>query len=86
MMSCEEFTSRMTEFLDSKLPFGKKMGMWMHKLMCVRCRNCLRQIEELVDFIGERGSAAQRPLDEETKDELLSNFVHHHCTECPEEA
>ena len=74
MMSCEEFTSHISDFLDGRLPSGKKMGMWLHRLLCVRCRNYLRQTRELVTFIGAHGRAPKIPLDDKVRSELVERF------------
>lgn len=74
MMSCEEFTSLVTDYLDGRVPHGKKIGMWMHRMMCVRCRNYLRQIRELVTFIETHDEAPVIPVDDAIRSELLDRF------------
>ena len=74
MMSCEEFTSLVTDFLDGRVPHGKKLGMLIHRLMCVRCRNYLRQIRELVVFVGTHDEPPSIDLGDEARSELLRRF------------
>ena len=82
MMSCDEFTSLVTEYLDGRVPHGKKIGMWMHRLMCVRCRNYLRQMQEILDFVGTYDEAPEAPLDQGTRRELLDRFKERHGPGC----
>ena len=82
MMSCEEFTASVTDFLDGRVPFGKQMGMWMHRLMCVRCRNYLRQMQEVLDFIATHDEAPQEGIDEDTRRDLVDKFRHKHGPDC----
>ncbi len=75
MISCEEFTDRVTAYLEGRVPMGEKMGMWMHSVLCKHCRRYLQQMKLVVDLSGEVSNieAAEGP-DEATKNELLEQF------------
>lgn len=74
MMTCDEFTSLITDYLDGRVPHGDRIGMWIHKLMCVRCRNYYRQFEELIAFMRAHGKAPEQPLPEPQRNELIERF------------
>lgn len=82
MMDCDEFTSLVTDYLDGRVPQGKRMGMWMHRMMCVRCRGYFRQIKEVVSFVTTYDEAPARPLDERDRQKLIDKFCDHHDTSC----
>lgn len=77
MITCDEFTSMITEYLDGRVPKGRAMGMWMHRMMCRRCRGYFRQINELIAFTGAHGDAPRMELDEEQKARLFKAFREH---------
>lgn len=75
MISCEEFTDRVSDYLDNRVPFGDRIGICMHRLMCVRCRNFYRQLKEIVEFVEVHGDPPDHtspPPD--MRDDLLSQY------------
>jgi hypothetical protein len=53
--NCREATRLQSEALDKKLPFPKRVGLWLHLLICKWCRRYGKQIRFL------RGAARQCP-------------------------
>jgi hypothetical protein len=37
MPNCLEISRIVSDSFDRKLSFGRRMAMWMHLLMCIRC-------------------------------------------------
>lgn len=81
MITCEEFTNRVTEYLEGSVPRGERFGMWLHLVLCHHCRRYLRQMKEVVDLLHDvphtpqSGSADKLPgADEATKAQLLEQF------------
>ena len=72
MKTCEEFADGVTEYLEGRLPFSEKMGMWVHRAMCSSCRAYLRQIE-LVRQASSKLRPDEEP-DEDQVDELAKIF------------
>lgn len=74
MISCEEFTDRISDYLDDRVPFGERIGMCMHRLMCVRCRNYYRQLKEIVEFVEQHADPPESEPSAELKSELLDEY------------
>ncbi|MFB6264821.1 MAG: hypothetical protein ABEL76_14525 [Bradymonadaceae bacterium] len=76
-MTCEEFTDRVTDYLEGRVPFGERIGMWMHSIICEHCRRYMeqmRRVVELSDELGERDEREVAGPDSEMKGELLEEF------------
>lgn len=52
MLSCREVTEKASDYLDRTLPWGQRLGMRLHILMCQHCRRYLRQIRAVVKALG----------------------------------
>ena len=74
MVSCEEFTDRISDYLDDRVPFGERIGLCMHRLLCIRCRNFYRQLKEIVEFIEEYDEPPRQGPDEEMRQQLMDEF------------
>jgi len=44
IFSCKKITGMISESMDRKLPFYKRMGIWFHLMMCVLCRRYRKQL------------------------------------------
>lgn len=73
MMSCEEFSDRVTAYLEGRVPYGERVGMWMHSMICGHCRNYLRQMSELVTLMS-KVDEEDSSVDPDQKDELMEAF------------
>ncbi len=78
MISCEEFTDNVSDYLDDRVPFGERIGLCMHRLMCVRCRNYYRQLKELVEFVEEHADPPDVAPSPDCRQELLEEFREKH--------
>lgn len=47
MLNCKEASELMSQNMDAGLPFGKRLSLQMHLMMCHGCSNFLRQIQFL---------------------------------------
>jgi hypothetical protein len=78
MMSCEEFTDEVGEYIEGTLPFGERIQMWLHAFLCDHCKTYLEQMRDVADLMGElgerwrEGPAKEAP--EEVKGELLDSY------------
>ena len=71
MLNCREVSERASDFLDATLPFGVRLQMRLHLLMCRICREYVRQMALVVSTLR------RLPRDEppaELKAELLTVF------------
>ena len=77
MMTCEEFANKVSDYLDGRVPYGDRIGMWVHALMCEPCRRYLDQMRQVTDALGEVGEQ-ERADDEsapcEHKEDLMEEF------------
>ena len=84
MITCEEFADKTSDYLEGRVPYGERVGMWIHTLMCEPCRRYLEQVRQTVDFIQEVG---EREHDEgapdEVKEDLMEQFRDQYDTEPP---
>lgn len=52
MLSCKETTALASHRLDEKLPLSTRIKMWMHLLICVYCRDYVKQLRTVVAVIA----------------------------------
>lgn len=74
MITCEEFTDRVSDYLDDRVPFGERIGLCMHRLLCVRCRNFYRQLKEIVEFVEQHDDPSEHTPPEPMRRDLLDEF------------
>lgn len=74
MITCEEFTDNVSDYLDDRVPFGDRIGLCMHRLLCVRCRNYYRQLKEVVEFVEEYADPPEVRPDEQQREALMDRF------------
>ena len=73
MLSCRDSSELLSRSLDEPLPFGTRVGLRFHLLICRFCRRYGRQIRALDRIArGWAASAPARPggLSEERKESL----------------
>lgn len=74
-MDCEEFTDRVSDYLEGRVPFGERLGIWLHSAMCVHCRRYLEQMRETVELMGEVDEQdREEGCPDDVKDDLLDQF------------
>lgn len=61
MLNCKEASELMSHQMDDSLPFGQRLSLRFHLLMCHGCSNFMRQIKFL-------RKAAQRWRPQDSKD------------------
>jgi hypothetical protein len=55
MISCKEATRLMSEDLDRKLPFGRRVALRVHLAICDGCTNFGKQLAFLRKAVQELG-------------------------------
>ena len=77
MLSCKDVTRLISQSMDASLPFGKRIGVRFHLLICTFCaryRQQLLLIRETVRRLVETEGAAAQPsramLPEESKERM----------------
>ncbi len=74
MISCDEFVAQVSDYLDGRVPFGERIGVCMHRLMCVRCRNFYRQLKEIVEFVEVNADPPDTGPSEEVRSDLMNQY------------
>lgn len=54
MLSCREAAQLISEGLDRRLPFWRRVGLRFHVLMCWACRRYKRQLHGLDHLVSRR--------------------------------
>ena len=57
MPSCKDITKHSSDYLDRQLPWWKRVGFWMHLMMCVHCRRYLEQLKLTITTLGQTKEA-----------------------------
>lgn len=65
MLSCKQIAEQGTDYLDKELNVWKKAEMRMHLIICVNCRNYVRQLKQTILML--RGIKTKQPSDEQLK-------------------
>lgn len=47
MPSCHEVQTNLTEYLEGALPWRRRLGMWLHLVLCRACAGVLRGLKAL---------------------------------------
>ncbi len=76
MLSCRELSEQADAFLDKEMPFGKKMQLRMHMLMCSGCNRFLNQMRVTRSLITTeaKGKAPRNSDDTIDIESILAEF------------
>jgi len=74
VITCDKFVARISDYLDDRVPMGERIGLCMHRLLCIRCRNFYRQLKEIVAFVEEFGNAPKIKPSEAERQQLVEHF------------
>jgi hypothetical protein len=70
MLSCKDVTRLLSESMDHSLPFGKRIGVRVHLLMCKFCARYERQLLLIRETVRRLAATEEKP--EEPTGEILS--------------
>ena len=68
MYQCKDITEEVNNYIEGDLPFGKRIGLFYHLVICGCCRNYLQQIRTTISII-----TVSRPKEKDGTD--LKNLV-----------
>ena len=77
MLTCEEVSELVGDYLDGRLPQGRRVAVWMHMAICGPCRRYRDQIvtvTRLAKASQEAASAREDGLTPTTRQALLQAF------------
>jgi len=76
MPSCKDITEHSSDYLDRNLPWWKRMGYWLHLVMCVHCRRYVDQLKLTIDAIGKSPDATTPDISPEEIQTIVEKMKH----------
>ena len=52
MIQCRDIAEEASNYLDGDLPMGKRVGMFLHLVICSYCRRYIKQIRQTIMTVG----------------------------------
>jgi predicted anti-sigma-YlaC factor YlaD len=71
MITCQQLTELVTDYLERRLPLLDRMRFQLHLGMCRHCRAYLHQMRKTVETLGH---VPPDPIEPEVRDQLLDQF------------
>jgi predicted anti-sigma-YlaC factor YlaD len=75
MLSCQQLTELVTDYLEGRMSLGKRLSFRLHLMMCSRCRAYLRQMKETIRVLGHLPEATMPADVEEQMRRLFRNWA-----------
>ena len=73
MLTCQELTELITDYLEGRLPLARRLSFQMHLGMCRNCRAYVEQMRATLRAVGAtRAQESEMPA--EVRDELMRRF------------
>ena len=72
MLKCRDVAREASDYLDKAQPWPRRLGMWLHLLICYHCRRFLRHLRITQRLGLLRGSEPANP-------EEVKRIVEHAC-------
>jgi anti-sigma factor RsiW len=71
MLTCREIAELVTEYLDGRMSWTRRLQFQLHVGMCGSCRRYLRQMRTTMKTLGK---LPDEPLPKQVETELLARF------------
>jgi predicted anti-sigma-YlaC factor YlaD len=71
MLTCQELTEVVTDYLEGRLTFMQRLRFRLHIGMCRHCRAYLRQMKLMIRTLGK---LPEEPIPPSVEEELLQRF------------
>jgi len=62
MLRCKDIANHSGDYLDHRLPFNRRLGVWLHIMMCGHCRRYLRYLKTLTTLLSTAGQQKEDKL------------------------
>lgn len=72
MLSCQQLTEIITDYLEGRMSFADRMRFQMHVGMCKHCRTYLRQMKATIASLGQ---LPDEPMPVDVRDEMRRRFA-----------
>lgn len=66
MRSCREITALVSQGLDKKLSWRERFAVWLHVMICARCRNFQKQTQFIRNAARHYTDELQSRLDKKS--------------------
>lgn len=53
MMTCQQLTELVTDYLEGRMPFMERLSFRLHVAVCPPCQTYLEQLEQTVELLGK---------------------------------
>ena len=63
MFECKDIAEEASNYLDGDLPLGKRIGLFLHLVLCTCCRNYMQQLKQTINAV-----AVIRPREKDSSD------------------
>jgi hypothetical protein len=63
MFQCKDVAEEASNYLEGDLPLGKRIGLFLHIMICSCCRNYLQQLHQTIDTV-----AVLKPKEQDSTD------------------
>jgi|AZIC01.1.fsa_nt_gi predicted anti-sigma-YlaC factor YlaD len=77
MYQCKDVTDEVNNYIDGDLPLGKRIGLFLHLLMCSCCRNYLQQVRSTISIITVAHPKEHDGTDINALAKQLHSLCHH---------
>lgn len=71
MLTCQELTELVTDYLEGKMPLGRRLSFLLHLSMCKHCRAYVRQVKVAIQAPAALPVSPPPP---EVREVLLRSF------------
>ena len=73
MPNCKEVTRLVSESMEHKLPFRKRISLWMHLSMCKLCGGFRKELQMIQDAARQQAESIEKDTDATPGESSLSN-------------
>lgn len=68
MLQCKDIVNEANDYLDGQLPFMRRIGLFLHLIVCGCCRVYLQQMRETIRTMHILKATAQQQTPKEVSD------------------
>lgn len=74
MLTCQQITEVVTDYLEGKMGLMDRVRFQMHLGMCKHCRAYLDQMKQTVMMVAAEGQQAAAPMPPDVHEALMQRF------------
>lgn len=77
MFECKDIAEEASNYLDGDLPLGKRIGLFLHLVICSCCREYMQQIKQTISTVATIRPQEQHSTDTQALAEKLRELSKH---------